>query len=308
MDFIQYLMPIAALLLTALEVYRQPKRLSKYALAIAFCVFYAIIVMLAAGAPADQALFVMGTAVVAVNMLYAYSSHKLDFLLGLIVTILGFAYWSMQPLNIMPFIQAFAVGSLLAVVLKLGYSQKVSRSDKRLEKRRDILQIAMGAVVLAVFFLLQGYAYQIVFLLALFGYAASTLLLDHRLARPLKGLERTGSAFGAGAIYMAVGTMLILGSVPNYYYAIVALSALLICDAVATIVGIHGTHKLPYNREKTMEGTLAYFVVLVAIGFPLISYYSIIFAAVLAALESVIQSVDDNIAIPIAAIVLYYVI
>lgn len=309
LDYVLYAVPVIAALLTVLQLCRKPRvQLSKYLLSILFCAAYAVVVMFSAGVALLDTLFIMGTAVVAANLIYSYSQHRVDFVIGLAAALAGLAYWLTQPFNVMPFIEAFAVGSLIAVVLKLGYAQKVRREDKRLEKRRDFFQIAMGAVVLLAFLLVPQHAYVLVFLLALLGYAVSALVLGGRLARPLKALERNGSAFGAGAIYMAVGTMLIIGSIPNYDYAVVALIALLICDAVATIVGVHGKHRLPYNREKTLEGALAYFVVLAVLGFPFISYYGLLFAAVLAALESVVQSVDDNIAVPIMAIVLYYII
>lgn len=307
-DYLIYAMPMVAVLLTALQFYRKPKPVSKCILAVSFCAFYAVVVALASGAPLNQSLFIMGAAVIGTNLIYSYSSHKADFLVGIAAIIFGFAYWSAQPLNIMPFMQAVAVGSLLAVILKFGYAQKTNRDDKRLERRRDVFQIGVGAVALLAFLLVPQYSYTIVFLLVLFGYAVSGLMLGSRAAGPLKALERKGTVFGAGAIYMAIGAMLILGSVPNYNYALVGLVALLICDAVATIVGVRGRHRLPYNKEKTMEGTLAYFIVLAVIGFAFISYYALLFAAVLALLESVIQSVDDNIAVPIAAIVLYYII
>jgi dolichol kinase len=306
---ILYLIPVAALALTLLQAYRGGgRRLSNYAFAIALCVAYALVVMLSSGADLELTLCLMGIAVIGANLIYSYSQNRPDFAAGIVIVLISFAYWQTLLVGATAFIEAFAVGSFVALILKFGYYQKTKREDKKLEKRRDLFQIIIGAIALFAFLFVRQYAYAIVFLLAVVGYAASGLLLNYKAAGILRSMERTGSVFGAGAIYMAVGTMLILGSITSYDYAIVGLIALLICDAVATIVGVHGRRRLPYNKEKTVEGSIAYFAVLAVLGFSFISYYSIVFAAVLALLEGLIPSIDDNIVVPIATIVLYYII
>ena len=303
-----YLLPVAALLLVMLQSYRTRLRDSKYYFAIILSILYSVIIYFVTGITIGEYLFLMGVAVIGTNLIYSYASHRVDFSIGIIIALLGFVYWLTLPQTPLPFIELFAVGSLIGILLRFGYVQRVSHEDKKLEKERDIFQIVIGVIALAAFVLLVQYAYIAVFLLVLCGYVVSGLLLNHRATGFLRALERKGSVFGAGALYMAVGTMLILGSIPNRNYVIVSLVALLICDAVATIVGVHGRRKLPYNKGKTVEGTLAYFATLAIIGFPFVSYYSILFAAVLAVLEGAISSVDDNISIPIAAIILYRII
>ncbi len=302
------LFPVVALLLTMLYAYRSRLKEPRYLYALALSVLYSTVLYLSSGISPGIALFIAGIAVIGVDLIYSYSSHRVDFALGAAFLVISFLYWSALPQNSMPFIEAFAIGSLLALLLRFGYIQKVNRNDKKLERKRDLFQVLIGVIAIASFLLLPEYAYAIVFLLSFFGYAVSGLLINHKAAGFLRSMERKNSVLGAGAIYMAIGTMLILGSTPNRNFAAVGLIALLLCDAIATIFGIHGKHRLPYNKNKTLEGTVAYFVVLALAGSMFIGYYSLLFATVLALLESVPISVDDNISVPIMAILLYRLI
>ena len=73
--------------------------------------------------------------------------------------------------------------------------------------------------------------------------------------------ERENVRFpGYGAFWYVVGTLLLalsLNSANEIAAAIVALAA---GDSAATIFGIRGRHPLPYNRIKTVEGSVAFFV------------------------------------------------
>jgi dolichol kinase len=83
--------------------------------------------------------------------------------------------------------------------------------------------------------------------------------------------------------------------------AIVALAA---GDSAATIFGILGTHPLPYNRRKTMEGSLAFFIFSLT-AFLFVGWMGIALAAITAIVESLATPVDDNLLIPVAAILFF---
>ena len=86
--------------------------------------------------------------------------------------------------------------------------------------------------------------------------------------------------------------------------AIVALAA---GDSAATIFGIRGRHPLPYNRRKTVEGSVAFFVFsLPACLF--VGWMGVALAAIAAAVESLATPVDDNLLIPITAILFFIII
>ncbi len=307
MAIVFYLLPAIAAVLTALQLYRRPSKPRMYVFSLFLSIIYALVVMFSSELPLAGIIPLMALAIIGTNMIFSYARHRVDFLIGASSALGGIAYLSMQATTQMA-IEAFAVGSFVALVLNFGYYQKVSKENKKLEKQRDLFQILIGVVAILSFVLVQQYAYLAVFALVMTGYIIGGALSLYRPFRFLSSIERVGSVFGAGAIYMAVGTLLILGSIGDYNYILLSLVALLICDAIATIIGVHGRHSLPYNRNKTVEGTLAYFVVLGVVGFTLVSYYGLLFAAVLALLESALETIDDNIAVPIAAIVLYFII
>jgi dolichol kinase len=86
-----------------------------------------------------------------------------------------------------------------------------------------------------------------------------------------------------------------------------AILTLSLGDSAATIFGIRGIHPLPYNRRKTIEGSFAFLIfslpscLLVGwAGFPL--------ALVTAVAESLPIPIDDNLLIPITAVLFFIII
>ncbi len=117
--------------------------------------------------------------------------------------------------------------------------------------------------------------------------------------------ERENVRFpGYGAFWYVVGALLLalfLGNTDEIAAAIVALAA---GDSAATIFGIRGRHPLPYNRHKTMEGSVAFFVfTLPACLF--VGWMGVELAALAAVVESLDTPVDDNLLIPITAILFF---
>jgi phytol kinase len=117
--------------------------------------------------------------------------------------------------------------------------------------------------------------------------------------------ERKNVRFpGYGAFWYVVGALLLaifLGNAHEIAASIVPLAA---GDSAATIFGILGTHPLPHNRRKTWEGSLAFFVFsLPACLF--VGWIGIALAAIAAIMESLDTQVDDNLLIPITAILFF---
>ncbi len=117
--------------------------------------------------------------------------------------------------------------------------------------------------------------------------------------------ERENVRFpGYGAFWYVVGALLLalfLGSTDEIAAAIVALAA---GDSAATIFGVRGRHPLPHNPRKTVEGSIAFFVfTLPACLF--VGWIGIALAALAAVVESLDTPVDDNLLIPITAILFF---
>jgi dolichol kinase len=86
---------------------------------------------------------------------------------------------------------------------------------------------------------------------------------------------------------------------------IVVLSAILIADPLATLVGIKvGGVKIPYNRDKTISGFVAYFLVVFAISFIFARQLSILIALIAAVVESLPMHMDDNFDVPLVLAIL----
>jgi dolichol kinase len=212
-----------------------------------------------------------------------------------------------------PFIQAFAVGTLYGIpnAGSTGLANH-SRENKAIEVRRDIVQIMMGVILLLLFYYLDVFtaAYSILILIFA-GYISGGLLLGRKhniLYKALSTLERPDALFGIGAIYLAIGTAIIVGFVHDAHFIMIGIAALFIADSLATIVGKNFDGiKLFYNKRKTVSGTIAFFAAVALIGYPLVGYYSIMFGALLALLESVDSRLDDNFTIALAMVSLYAV-
>ena len=80
-----------------------------------------------------------------------------------------------------------------------------------------------------------------------------------------------------------------------------AIFTVALSDSLAAIVGERwGRHRIPYNRAKTMEGSLAFFVMAVASG---LFYFPLSVALPAAAAATVVESLRleawDNFFVPI---------
>ena len=112
---------------------------------------------------------------------------------------------------------------------------------------------------------------------------------------------RGGLAYVAGALFLVSASQL--------YFALGVIAILAFGDGFATLIGISGKHKLPINKRKTWEGSLAFLIVSIAssmffLGVQNAFIYSLIFAVV----EAIDFKVDDNILIPFAGVLLSVII
>ncbi len=133
-----------------------------------------------------------------------------------------------------------------------------------------------------------------------------------------KQFERERVAPGKGALNFAVGALFLLAFSPSVSFAVGVLLILGVADAFSTIVGSRATtssgsgggggarkHALFWNSGKSWEGLIAFIVT----GFPASFYFlglasALLYSVFLAIVESLDFGVDDNILIPVAAILL----
>lgn len=192
--------------------------------------------------------------------------------------------------------------ALIGLLSGASLPRRKKRSyNKATESRRNATQGLAGLVFIASLYMLgEGTTAMAVILMLLLGlYVGGIVLKDrhNRLSRSLYRLERSATDFGEGAIWLGIGALLAV-SFLNLHSAAIVFSAIFIADSASTIVGVnHGRHKLPYNKQKSLEGSASYFIVF------LIAYYiisgsfpaaAILFAGIGALAESAPWHIDDN--------------
>ncbi len=117
-------------------------------------------------------------------------------------------------------------------------------------------------------------------------------------------LDRRGYFPYYGAFTFYLGSAITLALFPTEI-AILAIAALAMQDSISTLIGIHfGKHKLFYNKNKSVEGTLAGFAA-AFLACSLLSNFSTGFVASLIGtlIESLPVRIDDNLTIPIGVAV-----
>jgi dolichol kinase len=244
---------------------------------------------------------------------YTMRTRKLLAILILIGIEFSYATYTYGSL-LFPFIQMLAVGTAFGVYHKSAtlFGETERGVSKKVETHRDIVHIFLGAILFSLFlFLPFYYAVYIATVLIILGYLYNSASGKHKngnLYAFLSRFERSGALYGLGALYLGVGVALILGFIHTLHFALIGLAAILFADPIATIVGINlNGPKLPYNKKKSVYGTLAFFLAVTILGFPFVGYYSIFFGAGLAVVESLKIPIDDNVLIAAVMIVLYIV-
>lgn len=174
-------------------------------------------------------------------------------------------------------VHALAGVSIMSILLFSGKSQPTSIAIAQF-----LLIIAFLLSTLAVNLKLKGFPEpHIDFLL---------VMLERKGARPLHG-----------TFWFILGSLSILSFIPSFAGILASLYLLSVADAVSTVVGMRGTRKLFYNKKKTLEGTLAFFLA----GLPAFIFIgppAIALSALCALVESLPLRLDDNATVPLACI------
>lgn len=180
------------------------------------------------------------------------------------------------------------------------------------ELKRQIFHIVLGIVTLSVLLLFgRGFMVAAVFFTIIIG----SLLINARLLGKKiilvewfeKNFERPDVMFpGWGSACYAAGALIALTFLSDIGSIAAIIFILGIGDGIATVIGKKGRVKLPYNKNKTLEGTIAFFFAsLPAYYFvgPLVIPLAIAGALV----ESIDFKIDDNLMIPIVCTALVLV-
>jgi len=131
----------------------------------------------------------------------------------------------------------------------------------------------------------------------LFSFLVDLLEREKNLRFP--GIQSLYANLGIMIAYLLFGKLAVVGIV-----------TLAVGDSLSTLAGkIWGKHPLFYNREKTWEGCVAFFLSTFGVLIFLADLRSaLLVASVSALLESARLPVDDNFLIPVSATALVYLL
>ncbi|GEM_PF-364115 len=194
---------------------------------------------------------------------------------------------------------------------------KPMHPNAKFEFRRQLLHMFVG-IVLIILVLASTYFYgrngQIYVEFLVFIILQVMLFVINDRMRMKEGpishvlfkmFERTGVSPGYGAFWYGMGTLLLFVFINDINFLIASIIALGIGDGMATIVGQRGRMHNPINKDKTIEGTLAFFASVALLAFPFIGPLSLVLALITAFIESLPQKFDDNFTIPLVCILLF---
>ncbi|MCL4374195.1 MAG: hypothetical protein M1360_03565 [Candidatus Marsarchaeota archaeon] len=257
----------------------------------------------------------LGTVLVSVMLAYSYISRPCMFIGLMLLLIYGmFLYGAMGRFAYG--IGVFGIGTAYGLIYKEASSAKSmgKRSNVHVETSRDLFQIALGIMVMLIIAIGRA-GVPLLAVLMVAAYALNNSIPNSKSNSALYGMlgrfERRGSTYGIGAAYILAGTAMLVGFVSSTAFLEASIAILFIGDALATIIGMHiGIARLPYSKRKSVGGFLAFAAVsavsFYAFGGALV--LSIALAIALAFVESVSTHFDDNITVPLALIVAFYLL
>ena len=181
------------------------------------------------------------------------------------------------------------------------------------EIERQIMHFLVGLATIAVLFAFgRPFTAGAIFFVLLAG----LLMINMRIQKVripfvewfVERFERKEVLFsGFGSACYAAGALIPIIFLTELDQIAACILILAIGDGVSTLVGKKGRRKLPYNRSKTLEGTLAFFIgSLPSVLF--IGITGVPLAAIAAVVESLDFRIDDNLTVPIACTVFFMVI
>jgi len=192
-------------------------------------------------------------------------------------------------------------------------------TDLYLEARRQMIHAAGIITMLFPLYLGRHYSililgpFLIVLLLSSFFRSRRKEMRKFLIVEPLLKLEdsfdnlvctaerkREREAFPLkGAIFFYTGVFFAVVAFPEVNAA-AAIAVLAIGDSISTMVGLkYGKHKLPINRKKSWEGSLAFLYSSYAVLLLFAGPITALITAAIATIVEMLPELDDNLTIPI---------
>jgi dolichol kinase len=202
------------------------------------------------------------------------------------------------------------LGYGIAEAIIFRQKKVIARKDERLRKGVHIISNlsaclfvwVLGIQTMSYLVLIGTYTGILVMHLTMIGIRVPGI------QETLRNVGREGEIPGEGALYNALGILFAIGLLRNDQAAVISVILILaLGDGFATYIGTsYGRHKLPWNKNKTLEGTIGFAAgaiwALVAMPIPV----TILIVVLAMIIESVPMRVNDNLILPVVSSLLYY--
>ncbi|HNT60892.1 MAG TPA: hypothetical protein PKJ97_02865 [Candidatus Bilamarchaeaceae archaeon] len=178
------------------------------------------------------------------------------------------------------------------------------------ERSRKLIHIAIGIIFLLI---LQNFGRHTLEIILFAGILAGLMAMHLALSGLrlpfvswfIENFERRGvRAPGFGSAWYAFGILMASVAISDLNALSAAICVLAFGDSLSTLIGQNGRWRIPYNRNKTFEGSLAFLAGSLT-AFYFIGPAAIPLAMACAMAESLPLPLDDNITIPAAAILFF---
>ncbi len=117
--------------------------------------------------------------------------------------------------------------------------------------------------------------------------------------------DRNTAIPAQGAMFFAAGIMLLLVYARPLEFALAMIMLHAVGDAFATVIGVRFKSPLPWNKSKSWAGLIAFICLgLLAAQFFIPFQRAFLYAFFLGIVESLPLPIDDNVSVPIAALIL----
>ena len=184
-----------------------------------------------------------------------------------------------------------------------------------LEVRRKIVHACGVFVILLIVWLVKWNAALITLLIALVGLVFAEYRknrnkykiikskkldeFDELVENGFKEYERPNTLPFKGAIEFFMGCFFAI-VLFEPLISMAAIAVLSLADALSTLIGsYYGSHKLPINRNKSFEGSSAFFITAFFVLLFFIDPFKAIIIAIFATIAEMIPKIDDNLIVPI---------
>lgn len=196
---------------------------------------------------------------------------------------------------------------------KRSRKSRARRKRNELELRRQVVHAVGVLTVFPILFMERAAAALILgglvlFFIVLAFYKAKVKSTNKWLDEFVLKRERPEEFPLKGAIYFFLGAFLAFELFAPLHAA-AAVAVLALADAVATLGGNYfGAHKLPVNRKKSWEGSIAFLAISLVLLLFFVRPEKALVVAVLTTFIEMLPRVDDNITIPLAVGILLSVL